>query len=596
MVFKLRKKLASRFDRSRKKSPALRLIASGVLAAVAVGVGVSNDNSATAYGDTRTLSLYYTHTKDNLNITFKRNGYYDRDALKQLNYFLRDWRRNEPTDMDPKLFDTLWEVYREAGYEGETINVVSAYRSPETNGMLRRRSRAVAKHSQHMLGKAMDTTMPGVPMSKIREIGVRLQRGGVGYYPTAGTPFVHIDVGSVRAWPRMNTSQLMRLFPDQKTVHLPSDGPPLAGYQDALAEIQRNGGSVGGGGDEDEGGGSNFFAALFGGGSATRGSRTASRSSGQQLALASTSDNDTGSRSFFVNGGVVPRAQAEAPARSRTTRIPVQVPVQVQAETPAAPVAPVQLASARPRPIEETTPEPVKTSIEIKRTVLDTADEPAGGAIIPLPPRKPVDLMLLAGLPLTNIPLPPQRPSELLTTRLALATADPLVVALPQDAAMTAQKTNVPANVPLPPLIAGRPQPAPRALGFAAVDVPLPPARVQTPVIASAASIPLRLATAAPEPVHVPPTANPPKPAVQPANIRLTGNSGVTLKTLMSGKGLSDTRSASSKVDAAQVALLMKNDIIAQKFEQGGSQKLEAGKFTGGMVQPLGASFVKKAE
>ena len=65
--------------------------------------------------------------------------------------------------------------------------------------MLRARSRAVAKYSQHMLGKAMDTTMPGMPMSQIREIGMRMQRGGVGYYPTAGTPFVHLDVGNVRA-------------------------------------------------------------------------------------------------------------------------------------------------------------------------------------------------------------------------------------------------------------------------------------------------------------------------------------------------------------------------------------------------------------
>lgn len=201
--------------------------------------------SAIANGDTRTLNLFYVHTQESITATYLVNGQYDRNVLQQLNWFLRDWRRDEPTNMDPRLFDVIWEAYRSAGAGGEVVKVVSAYRSPETNAMLRARSRTVAKYSQHMLGKAMDTTMPGMPMSRIREVGMRMQRGGVGYYPTAGTPFVHLDVGNVRAWPRMSYEQLVQLFPDGKTVHIPSNGQPLPRYEEAKAEIEaRNNGAI----------------------------------------------------------------------------------------------------------------------------------------------------------------------------------------------------------------------------------------------------------------------------------------------------------------------------------------------------------------
>ena len=97
--------------------------------------------------------------------------------------------------MDPRLFDAVWEAYRGAGAT-QRITVLCGYRSPETNAMLRRRSRAVAEHSQHILGKAMDTTMHGMSMERVRESAARLQMGGVGYY--GDTNFVHIDVGGVR--------------------------------------------------------------------------------------------------------------------------------------------------------------------------------------------------------------------------------------------------------------------------------------------------------------------------------------------------------------------------------------------------------------
>lgn len=188
----------------------------------------------------RTLYLYYTHTKETAKITFKRNGKYDSRGLSELNKFLRDWRRNEPTKMDPRLFDLVWEVYQEVGAT-QPIHVVSAYRSPQTNEALRSRSSGVAKNSNHTRGLAMDFFIPGVPISKLRAAAMKLQMGGVGYYPTSGSPFVHLDTGSVRAWPRMTTAQLKNIFPDGKTLHIPSNGVVLskAGYAQAKAEYKK---------------------------------------------------------------------------------------------------------------------------------------------------------------------------------------------------------------------------------------------------------------------------------------------------------------------------------------------------------------------
>ncbi len=185
----------------------------------------------------RALYLYYTHTKETARIVFKRNGQYVQSGLNELNQFLRDWRRNEPTKMDPRLFDLVWEVYQEVG-GSQPVNIVSAYRSPATNAMLAEKSSGVADNSQHMRGTAMDFFIPGVPLAKLRATAMRKQVGGVGYYPTSGSPFVHLDVGSVRAWPRMTRAQLKEIFPDGKTMHLPTDGTPLSqeGYQVAMAE------------------------------------------------------------------------------------------------------------------------------------------------------------------------------------------------------------------------------------------------------------------------------------------------------------------------------------------------------------------------
>ena len=207
---------------------------------VAALVAVAGLASPAAAARDRTLYLYYTHTKETAKITFKRNGRYDTKGLAQLNSFLRDWRRDEPTKMDPRLFDLVWEVYNEVG-ASKPIHVVSAYRSPKTNEMLRSRSSAVAKNSNHTRGLAMDFFIPGVSISKLRQVAMQKQMGGVGYYPTSGSPFVHLDTGSVRAWPRMTTAQLKKIFPTGKTLHIPSNGVLLskAGYATAQAEYKR---------------------------------------------------------------------------------------------------------------------------------------------------------------------------------------------------------------------------------------------------------------------------------------------------------------------------------------------------------------------
>jgi uncharacterized protein YcbK (DUF882 family) len=242
---------------------------SRVLLAVFLTLAGMLATSMAASAETRSLKLYYIHTKERAEIVFKRNGRYDQAGLKKLNRFLRDWRRNEPTKMDPRLFDLVWEVYQRTNAR-DYIHVVSAYRSPATNDMLRRTRGGQAKKSQHMLGTAMDFYIPGVKLSKLRDVGMKLQGGGVGYYPKSGSPFIHLDVASVRAWPRMSRQELTRLFPDGKTLHLPPDGKPLPGYKVAMAEYKARGGAIvssaGGGSNSGRSSGGGLLAALFGGG------------------------------------------------------------------------------------------------------------------------------------------------------------------------------------------------------------------------------------------------------------------------------------------------------------------------------------------
>lgn len=222
----------------------VRFLAAGALGILLLALATGRLQTAIANGDTRTLAFHHMHTSEALTVTFKRDGRYDQAALDKLNWFLRDWRRDEPTKMDPLLFDLLWEVHREVRAQAP-ITIISAFRSPQTNAMLRARGRGVARFSQHTIGKAIDFYIPGADLAELRAVGLRLQRGGVGFYPSSGSPFIHVDSGGVRHWPRLTRDQLARVFPDGKTVHIPADGKPMPGFALALAEIEARGGRAG---------------------------------------------------------------------------------------------------------------------------------------------------------------------------------------------------------------------------------------------------------------------------------------------------------------------------------------------------------------
>ena len=443
---------------SGSKPTARQALALG-LALVASLVGIRGTQNAAANGDTRTITIRHMHTKEETTVTFKRDGRYDSAALEKLNWALRDWRTDEPTRMDPRLFDVIWEVQRQLGSE-QPFHVVSSYRAPGTNAMLRRRSRAVAKHSQHMLGKAMDFYLPDVPTARIREIGMRLQRGGVGFYPNAHTPFVHLDVGSVRSWPRMTRDQLVRLFPDQKTVHIPADGQPLAGYELARAEILSSGGSVAGYAvaDADEGavassGRKSLWATLFGGDDEEADARpTARRGTPRQqptvMAYAAPNTGYTGSNGnddgrFLIQP--VQESSTSAITRERSRRLaPQPAAEEVPAPTPAAPPAPaapppqiardtrpllvdVPLPLARPRglsmPAEDGAPVQV-AALPSAGGALAFAPQPDQKLVLAsLPPRRPGEVaspseIVIAGQP-TNAPLPPIRPTAFADAAIA---------------------------------------------------------------------------------------------------------------------------------------------------------------------------------
>ena len=153
--------------------------------------------SATANIDERSLSFYHTHTGETLVVTYWENGDYHPEALDRLNAFLSDWRNGEQINMDADLMDALYRIREATGSDG-TYEVISAYRSPATNEMLRQRSNGVAKKSQHLLGKAIDVRLRGVDTAVLRDTAQSLQLGGVGYYHASD--FVHIDTGRVRRW------------------------------------------------------------------------------------------------------------------------------------------------------------------------------------------------------------------------------------------------------------------------------------------------------------------------------------------------------------------------------------------------------------
>lgn len=146
----------------------------------------------------RKLALNNLHTGEELQTEYFNGRGYQSAELAKLNHLCRDFRRNESIAMDKGLFDQLSAIQKVIGCDTQ-VQIISGYRSPATNEMLRGKSHGgVAKKSMHMLGKAMDFRLEGVPLDEVRKAALSLKAGGVGYYP--GSNFVHIDTGRVRFW------------------------------------------------------------------------------------------------------------------------------------------------------------------------------------------------------------------------------------------------------------------------------------------------------------------------------------------------------------------------------------------------------------
>ncbi len=207
------------------------------LAALLLGVSAGAPQVEAEFGSTRTIALYHIHTQESLTITYKKDGKYIPAAMKKLDWFLRDWRENKSIEMDPKTIDLLWEMHTELGSK-VPINIICGYRSPKTNNMLRRTVGGQAKHSLHMTGQAIDATFPDIPLKEMRYSAIIRERGGVGYYPTSGIPFVHVDSGPVRAWPRLPRYELALLFPNGETKHRPESGGPITPEDVRIAQAR----------------------------------------------------------------------------------------------------------------------------------------------------------------------------------------------------------------------------------------------------------------------------------------------------------------------------------------------------------------------
>jgi uncharacterized protein YcbK (DUF882 family) len=144
------------------------------------------------------LSFYNTHNRERLTVSYRTpGGEYDPEALAAINQILRCHYTQEVAEMDVRVIEYLNRVDKELGGDNE-IHIISGYRSPAYNGLLRREGRHVAKNSLHMKGRAIDIAIPHVGLDKVRRAALNLRCGGVGYYPGAG--FVHVDSGAFRAW------------------------------------------------------------------------------------------------------------------------------------------------------------------------------------------------------------------------------------------------------------------------------------------------------------------------------------------------------------------------------------------------------------
>lgn len=163
--------------------------------AALVGIFLARDTRAATMS--RRLSFVNTHTGESLSTVYWADGRYEPDALREIDHILRDHRAGVVKAIDRDLLDVL-SAMRQSLDAREPFHVISCYRTPQTNAMLRERSGRVASHSLHVDGRAIDVRLPGTPLPVLHRTARALQRGGVGYY--AKSDFVHVDTGRVRHW------------------------------------------------------------------------------------------------------------------------------------------------------------------------------------------------------------------------------------------------------------------------------------------------------------------------------------------------------------------------------------------------------------
>lgn len=149
--------------------------------------------------DVRALAFHNTHTNERIESVYCVAGRYQESGLTAIDWILRDHRTGDVTRIDPGLLDLLHLLRDQAAGAGApaVYEIVSGYRSPRSNEMLRNRSGAVARHSLHLKGMAADVRLTGVPLRHLRDVALDLKKGGVGYY---ADEFVHVDTGRVRTW------------------------------------------------------------------------------------------------------------------------------------------------------------------------------------------------------------------------------------------------------------------------------------------------------------------------------------------------------------------------------------------------------------
>ena len=169
----------------------------GAIAAAALPVLAAPRTLLASASAGRTLTFAHTHTGERLAVEYFSGGKYVPDALAAINHLLRDFRTGDVHVIDAGLLDLLHRLAA-VTEAARPFQVISGYRSPATNEMLRHKSEGVAAGSLHMKGQAIDIRLADVPLVKLRQAALGIHGGGVGYYPASD--FVHVDTGRVRAW------------------------------------------------------------------------------------------------------------------------------------------------------------------------------------------------------------------------------------------------------------------------------------------------------------------------------------------------------------------------------------------------------------